>query len=194
MERTAITSLRDGPAITLGLLGLVSGVLSATVGMDYAPSWLKPIGSIFFLEGSSVPIGAFYGIAVGVGVALWAGRAWAVPVLMVTTMVAWSAAINTAIPIQGTTGTNASLVRTLAAGLAAGAVGAGITHLGASVFAAALRQPLRIVLTVAVGTVCGLLYFLGDREVVPAWSLYVIWQPAVAFTIGLGLARRSVNS
>ncbi len=79
----------------------------------------------------------------------------------------------------------------IAASLAAGAVGAGLTHLGCTPFAPGVRRPVRIAVTCVVGAVAGMLFFLGERRLIAEWWLYVLWQPAVAFAIGMALAARS---
>jgi hypothetical protein len=40
----------------------------------------------------------------------------------------------------------------------------------------------------------GLLFFAGQRKYVEGWLLYAVWQPAVAFSIGLGLGRGRTHS
>jgi hypothetical protein len=169
-------------------LGLVSGILSATVGYDLELGWLKPIAPIFFLDVGPMPIGFLFGAIVAFSV--WTrtgGNVWAVPVLLVTTMYAWSAAIQVAIRLQRTADDDPHLI---AASLAAGAVGAGLTHLGCAIFSPELRRPVRIAVTCAVGALAGMLLFMGQRKMVDERLLYVVWQPAVAFCIGMGLAGR----
>jgi hypothetical protein len=116
------------------------------------------------------------------------GNVWTVPVLLVTTMYAWSAAIQVAIRLQRNAGDDPHLI---AASLGAGAVGAGLTHLGCAIFSAELRRPMRILVTCAVGALAGMLFYLGERKLIDERLLFVVWQPAVAFCIGLGLAGRS---
>ena len=83
------------------------------------------------------------------------------------------------------------MLHLIAGSLAAGAVGAGITHLGCAVFAVDLRRPLwRIALTCAVGAVFGMLFYFGERKILDERLLFFLWQPAVAFAIGLGLPRQ----
>jgi hypothetical protein len=180
------TSIGGGqrPALAVAGLGLVSGLLSATVGFDLEPAWLRPVGAVFFLDAGPVPIGFFYGVAIGLGVWLATGNAWTLPVLPVVVMYAWSAAIQVAIRLQRNIDDDPHLI---AASLAAGAVGAGITHAGCALFAPGLRRPARIALTCIVGAVAGLLLFMGQRKWLDERLLFVIWQPAVAFCIGLGL-------
>ena len=78
----------------------------------------------------------------------------------------------------------------MAASLCAGAVGAGLTQLGCGLFSSGLRRPWRLALTCAVGAAAGILFFMGERKYVDERLLYLVWQPAVAFCIGLGLPRQ----
>jgi len=182
-----IDTVRARPALSLAALGLISGVLSAWAGMTYEPAWLALPGKLFFLDAGSMPIGIFFAVAVATGVWLSTGQLAAVPVVLLATMYAWSAAIQTAIVIMNTT----SDLRQILGSLAAGAVGAGVTHLGCAVLVAELRQLRGVALTIAVGALAGLLYYLGDRQIIDLRLLFVVWQPAVAYCIGLGLAARS---
>ncbi|HXE86660.1 MAG TPA: hypothetical protein VN524_07665 [Hyphomicrobiaceae bacterium] len=172
------------PALAVGGLGLVSGLLSATVGFDLELAWLKPVGTVFFLDAGPVPIGFFYGVAIAIGLWLVTGNAWALPVLPVVVMYAWSAAIQVGVRLQRNIDDDPHLIT---ASLAAGAVGAGITHAGCAIFASDLRRPARVALTCIVGAVAGLLLFMGQRKWVDDRLLFAVWQPAVAFCIGVGL-------
>ncbi len=178
---------RERPDVTLAGLGLVSGILSATVGQDLELGWLKPVAPIFFLDAGPMPIGFFFGAVVAFGIWMWTGNLWSVPVLLVTTMYAWSAAIQVAIRLQRNAGDDPHLI---AASLGAGAVGAGLTHLGCALFAPGLRRPARVAVTCIVGALAGMLFYLGERKYVDGRLLYLLWQPAVAFCIGMGLTGR----
>jgi hypothetical protein len=182
-----IDTARTRPAVVLAALGLVSGLLSGWLGMSYEPAWLRAPGSLFLLEPGSVPIGVFFAAAMAAGVWVATGRTLAVPVLLLATLYAWSGALQAAMSLLGTT---YSLTRLILASLVAGAVGAGLTHLGAALVFAELRAVRRVAVTVAVGAVAGLLYVLGDREIIDLRLLFVVWQPAVAYCIGLGLGGR----
>jgi hypothetical protein len=183
--------LRERPADTLGALGLVSGILSALWGQTFELKPLEPVAMLFLLDPGALPIGFFYGVAMGVGMATWVRKPWAGTVVFVTTMYAWSAAIHTAIRVQRNTDDDLSLI---AASLLAGAVGAGLTQLGCSLFAADLRRPWwRIALTCAVGAAAGMLFYWGNRKYLDDRILFFVWQPVVAFTIGLGLPRGSAQ-
>ena len=189
---TLSTYLRQRPADTLGALGLISGILSAIWGQTYELKPLQPLAMLFFLDSGALLIGLFYGVAMGIGMAAWARKLWAAPVVLVTTLYAWSAAIHTAIRLQSTGDDDPHLV---AASVLAGAVGAGLTHLGCSLFASELRRPpWRIALTCVVGAMAGILFYLGHRKYVDERLLFFVWQPAVAFCIGLGLPRQSPSA
>jgi hypothetical protein len=189
MDSSSVATLRDKPAVTLAGFGLVSGLLSATIGEMFEPAWLAPVARLFYLDPGTMPIGAYYGIAFGLGLALCTGKLWAAPLQLVTILIAWSAAIHTALAIFGDGGIDN--MRKLLAAIAAGAVGAGLTHVGAALVVPSLRRPSAIALTTAVGALCGVLHFLGELQLVPSWLLYVVWQPAVAYGIGLAVAGTS---
>ncbi len=182
------SAVRERPAHTLAGLGLVSGALSYTWGQSIELDMLAPVALVFLLSPGALPIGVFYGAAMGIGIAVCARRPWALLVVTIATIYSWSAAVHTAIRLQRTAGDDPHLI---AASLCAGAVGAAFTHLGCALFAEGLRQPWRIALACVVGAVAGLLFFFGERKLVDDRLLYLVWQPVVAFTIGLGLKQRA---
>jgi hypothetical protein len=181
---TSIGGWRQRSALAMAGLGLVSGLLSATIGFDQEHAWLKPIATIFLLDAGPVPIGFFFGVVIAFGVWMATGNAWALPVVPVVTMYAWSAAIQVAIRLQRTVDDDPHLI---AASLAAGAVGAGLTHVGGAIFASELRRPARLAVTCVVGALAGLLLYAGQRKWADERLLFIVWQPSVAFCIGLGL-------
>jgi hypothetical protein len=183
---TLLDTLHHRPAALLLGLALISGGLSAAWGETFTLAGLQPLGMVFLLDPAALPIGFFYGAALGLGMTFAVRKAWAAILVPVTTLYAWSAAMHTAIRLQRNSGEDAHLV---AASLCAGAVGAGLTHLGCSLFASDLRRPWRICVTCTVGAAAGMLFYLGERKMVDERLLYVIWQPAVAFCIGLWLPR-----
>ena len=124
MTSVSVATMGERPALTLAALGLVSGILSATLGFMFEPEWLEPVANLFWLEPGMVPIGVFYGVALGLGIALCTGRQWAAPLVLITTMIAWSAAIHTAIAIVKLGDGTPDAPRNLVAGVAAGAIGA----------------------------------------------------------------------
>jgi hypothetical protein len=169
----------------MAALGLVSGTASALwFGFDYDPTALRPVANVFLLESGPLPIGVFFAIVIAFATAAWVRPPWAPIVTFIVTMYAWSAAIHTAIRLQRDRDDDPHLI---AASLCAGAVGAGLTHLGCALFVRELRRPWRIALTCGFGAVAGMLLYLGQRKYIDERLLFVIWQPAVAFCIGLGL-------
>ena len=135
---------------------------------------------------ATMPIGFFFGAAVGIGVAAWARKPLAMLVLVVTTMYAWSAAHP-----HGRSGCNATPATTPISwprACARARSAPALTHLGCSIFSSELRRPWRLSLSCAVGAIAGVLFFLGERKIFDERLLYLVWQPAVAFCIGLGLS------
>lgn len=186
-----IAGWRERPNITMAGLGLISGFASVNLGFSNASSveWLQPLATVFGLSPELLPIGFYFGAVIALGIWLWTGSLWAVPVLLVTTMYAWSAAVQVAIRLQRNADDDPHLI---AASLAAGAIGAGITHLGCALFSRELRRPARIALTCTVGALAGMLLYMSQRKIIDEdmrW-LFLVWQPAVAFCIGMGLTRR----
>src|SRR5262245_31922655 len=157
MPSVSVATMGERPALTLATLGLVSGILSATLGFMFEPEWLEPVANLFWLEPGMVPIGALYGVALGLGFAVCTGRQWAAPLVLITTMIAWSAAIHAAIAIVKLGDGTPDAPRNLLAGVAAGAIGAALTHIGAIPVAARLRRLAGIGLTTIAGALCGAL-------------------------------------
>lgn len=182
----AALTLRDRPAIIFGLLGLLSGVLSAFVGYGLEVEWLQPVARLFFLQAGVLPIGVFFALAIGLALWLVARRLPLAILALLATMYAWSGALHVAIRLQRNAGDDAHLI---AASLAAGAFGAGFTHLGVSAALPALRTPRNILVVCLVGAVMGMLFYLGERQYVDPRALFLLWQPAVAFVIGLAAGR-----
>jgi hypothetical protein len=162
-------------------LGLISGALSGWLGFPSTPRWIGAVGDIFFLESSMVPVGAAFAVAVAGGLTLLTQRLLVLPVVALATMYAWSAATTTATTIISTTDDGLRLV---VGSLAAGAVGAAATHLGAALVLKNFRRLSPLALTTVLGAVLGLIYYAAAREFVDIWVLFLLWQPAVAFSLG----------
>ena len=181
-----VSTWRTRPAPLLGGLGVISGIVSAIWGMDVTGlEWLRPVASLFGLAPEVLPVGVYFGVATAVGIWMNTQKLAALPVVIVTTIYAWSAALQVAIRLQRNAGDDPHLI---AASLGAGAVGAGLTHLGCALIAPALRRPARIAMTCVVGAAAGMLFYLGERKFVDERLLFLVWQPAVAFAIGTALA------
>jgi hypothetical protein len=185
------TIWRERPSTSFAALGLLSGLLSAAAGFTLRIELLDPLAGLFFLSAEMLPIGFLFGAVVAGNIAIRQRRVLAVPVLLVSTMYAWSAAIHTAVRLHRVGGGDAGHVGPVLAGLVAGALGAGLTQLAAAQFAPGLRRPRRLAVTCAVGAAAGLLFYLGDRNIIDARVLFIVWQPAVAFCIGLGLGAQA---
>ena len=165
----------------------MSGILSATVGQDLELGWLKPVARLFFLDVGPMPIGFFFGVAVALGIWLWTGSLWSVPVLLVTTMYAWSAAIQVAIRLQRNAGDDPHLI---AASLGAGrgrrrtdAPGAAPCSRRDCAGQRASPSPA----SWARSPACCSTW--ASANIIDGRLLYLVWQPAVAFCIGMGLAQ-----
>jgi formylglycine-generating enzyme required for sulfatase activity len=171
------------PLLMAGL-GLISGALSAWLDFPLVPGWLGGVGKVFFLDPMLVPVGAAFALAVAAGLTFLSGRVLVLPVVALATMYAWSAATITLTTILSTE----DYLRLALGSLAAGAVGAAATHLGGALLLKELRRLGALALTTALGAVLGLIY-AAPREVVGIWPLFLLWQPAVAFSLGRALAR-----
>jgi hypothetical protein len=175
----------------MAAFGLASGIATAVLSAKsdaVGPylQWLGPVGALFGLDPPSMMLaGIFFGAAVAAGVWLATANPWCIPVLLIATTYAWSAALRAGTKVVDWLGSGDLGV--LAACLAGGAVGAGLTSLACALFSRDLRRPAWIALAVAVGAVAGLIYFASHHRYVGDWLLYVVWQPAVAFAIGWGL-------
>jgi hypothetical protein len=173
-------------------LGLVSAGLSSGLGtgQPLGLAWLQSAAAALGMPIPAellpvVALGLYFGLAMGLGLWLSTGRVLAVPVVLVAALLAWGAAIQLGIRLQRTGDEAPYLV---AASLASGAAGALVTHLGCALFSRALRRPAWIALTTVVGAAAGMLLYASQRKLVDEWLLYAVWQPAVSFALGLGLA------
>lgn len=217
VSATLFGAWRPRPEIIMAGLGLISGVASASLGFEsgspYLPR-LQPLATVFRLAPELLPIGFYFGAIIALSICLWAGRLWGVegrrrdiaavgqglPVgfyfgaavaLLITTMYAWSAAIQLGIRLQTNSGDDLYLI---GASLAAGAVGSGLTHLGCALFVPSLRRPSRIAVTCVVGALAGMLLYMSERKMIEMGWLFIVWQPVVAFCIGRGLLHRSESA
>jgi hypothetical protein len=187
MSVSIMKSWRDRPAQTLAALGLVSGLLSATVGFEVRVDALDWPGQFFFLSAEMMPVGLFFAAVIAFGIAAWEEPPWAPIVTFIGVLYAWSAAIQTALWMHRIGGGDSSHAGPLLAGLFAGLVGAALTHLSAAVFARDLRDVAHVARTCVAGAIAGLLFYLGSRNIIDSRVLFVVWQPAVAYCVGLGL-------
>ena len=174
----------------MAALGLVSGLLSALVGFEVRIDALDWPGTLFFLSAEMMPIGLFFAAVTAFAIAAWHTPAWAPIITFVGTLYAWSAAIQTALFMHRIGGGDASHAGPLLAGVFAGLVGAALTHLSVALFAPELRDLAQATRTCLVGALAGVLFYFGSRNLIDARILFLVWQPAVAYCIGLGLAAK----
>jgi len=59
-----------------------------------------------------------------------------------------------------------------------------------ALFAPELRDLSQATRTALVGALAGILFYFGSRNLIDARILFLVWQPAVAYSIGLGLAAK----
>jgi hypothetical protein len=82
-------------------------------------------------------------------------------------------------------------------GILAGLAGSAITAFGVSMFSANFRTVENWLRTIATGTAAGLLLQWPEFNILPGASLpllFLVWQPAVAASIGYGLATPAVRA
>jgi hypothetical protein len=178
---------RDHPPLVLAGLGLLSGILSAVIGFEMRVDLLDWPGSLFFLSAEMMPIGLIFAAVMAFAIAAWETPAWAPIITFIGTLYAWSAAIQTALFAHKIGGGDAGHAGPLLAGVLAGLVGAALTHLSVALFAHALLDRTHAARTCLVGAMAGTLFYFGSRNLIDARILFVVWQPAVAYAIGLAL-------
>jgi uncharacterized membrane protein YcfT len=185
----------------MALLGALTGVISAVVP-DSVANAVQPVSSLFFLTDSSAHPGLFYGPVVSLGV-WWAGerRAWVIISVFLITVLAWSAALNTALWVYdikdervllgqasaGKAGLDATPAVKLLTGFVAGIVGATVLVLGCALVIPVLRRAAPILLTIVVGGLAGLLLypFLSDwPQTLSLAILLSVWQASVGACLG----------
>jgi hypothetical protein len=185
----------------MAVLGVLSGFVSSL------PSPLPDIRLTdpdLLINTRSVPLhaGIAFSFMLGIVLRLWVNRDLNKCLLaMVLTLVGWLAAVNTANDVidavQGSMlfGTvhgakaNREMLGGLAGGIAAGAIGAGLTAFGVGIAATAMRRTEAWVMVVITGAVAGLLlYPAASLDAIAV--LFVPWQAAVAAAIAYVLTWR----
>ena len=175
-------------ATVFAVLGALSGLASAMIGIERPLEGLQPVASVFGMHPSLLPVGVCFALAMGMAAFVALRTLWPLLPVMLATLYGWSGAVHIAIRLQRNIGDEAHL---LAASLAAGAFGAGLVFVGFAIAAPQLRQWRGLAITSGVGALAGLLFAAGERGLVHKQALFLIWQPAVALTIGALLARAS---
>ena len=204
---------RNKTVTHMAVLGGFAGLISAIVP-DRLANLLQPVSPIFLLDDVSVHPGLLLGLVIALGV-WWVGerRAWVIVLMVVTTMFAWSAALNTAFWVYEikdvrvlfseaparSSSAEATATITLLTGFLAGIVGAAVTVLSCALVVPSLRRVAPIGLTIVVGGLCGLLLypFLGGWPIPDGWPildgwddayslivLFPVWQASIAACLG----------
>ena len=186
----AWSSAMRHPAVLLGALGAISGVLSAVVPGPAFGTELLPANLALYM----VLAGFWFGLVIGYGVFRFASRtSAAVSGTLLGTWLAWEVAVNIAFQLDDNWLKLAGLpepTRTYISGFIAGEIGALLTWAAAASFSPQLRQPLAAIAIGTAGALFGLLLHLAMSRDMPA-ILFVPWQVAVAAAFGYFLAKPS---
>jgi hypothetical protein len=119
---------------------------------------------------------------------------WAAWIAAIVTMIAFVAAVNAAIFVDGQAGNTARAARNVLSGLAGGFVGAGLMALGIALLPAGPRNPAAWLPMLATGTVAGALLALDNALDLDLTSvLYPVWQAGVAAMLALALRRAKLS-
>jgi hypothetical protein len=119
---------------------------------------------------------------------------WAALAAAIVTMIAFVAAVNAAIWIDGQVGDVGRVVRNILAGLAGGFTGAAVMALGICWLPSSPRHVAAWVPMLLIGTIAGALLALdGLLELDLTSFLYPVWQAGVAAGLAMAL-RRSVTA
>jgi hypothetical protein len=117
-----------------------------------------------------------------------ANPVWAALLAAVVTMIAFVAAVNAAVYIDGQMGSAAQAMRSLFAGLAGGLVGSGLMALGIALLPAGPRKAAPWLPMLVTGTVAGSLLALDTSLGLDRTSLlYPVWQAAVGVRLAMAL-------
>lgn len=125
---------------------------------------------------------------------LAANPRWAAWIAALVTMIAFVAAVNAAILVDGQADNAAKAVRNVVSGLAGGFVGAGLMALGIALLPAGPRSAPAWLPMLATGTVAGALLALDNALELDLTSmLYPVWQAGVATTLATALQRSKLS-
>ena len=119
---------------------------------------------------------------------------WARWIAAVVTMIAFVAAVNAAIFVDGQADNAAKAARNVLSGLAGGFVGAGLMALGIALLPAGPRDAAAWLPMLATGTVAGALLALDNALDLDLTSvLYPVWQASVAAMLALALRQAKLS-
>ena len=119
---------------------------------------------------------------------------WAALLAAIVTMVAFVAAVNAAIFIDGQAGEAGKTLRNVLAGLAGGFTGAVVMTLGIGLLPAGPRDAKAWLPMLAFGTIAGALLALDNALDLDLTSvLYPVWQAGVAVALAMALRRTGLS-
>jgi hypothetical protein len=119
---------------------------------------------------------------------------WAAWIAATVTLIAFVAAVNAAIFVDGQADNAAKAARNVISGLAGGFVGAGLMALGIALLPAGPRAAAAWLPLLATGTVASALLALDNALDLDLTSvLYPVWQAGVAATLALALRRAKLS-
>jgi hypothetical protein len=178
---TADTSRNELLKIAIG--GLVTGVLTPL--LPDAIDLLAPAPAMLRLALVAIPFAVLVFIVVR---RRGANPVWAALVAALVTMIAFVAAVNAAVYIDGQMAGAAKAMRSLFAGLAGGLVGSGLMALGIALLPAGPRKAARWMPMLVTGTIAGSLLALDTSLGLDRTSfLYPVWQAAVGVRLAMAL-------
>jgi hypothetical protein len=180
---TADTSRNEFLKIAIG--GLVSGLLTPL--LPDLIDLLAPAPAMLRLALVAVPVA----VLVFVVVRRRSDNAvWAALVASLVTMIAFVAAVNAAVYIDGQMAGAAKTMRSLFAGLAGGLVGSGLMALGIALLPAGPRRAAPWIPMPVTGSIAGALLALDTALGLDRTSfLYPVWQATVGVRLAMALRR-----
>jgi len=119
---------------------------------------------------------------------------WAAWIAATVTLIAFVAAVNAAIFVDGQADNAAKAARNVMSGLAGGFIGSGLMALGIALLPAGPRAAAAWLPMLATGTVAGALLALDNALDLDLTSvLYPVWQAGVAAMLALALRRAKLS-
>ena len=178
-------------ALFLAALGVVSALLSNFV--TYVPN----TDNFPTLGGAPLLPGIYFGLVLCIGVFLWEKRGpLGLALVLVGVVIAWILAWRTALSVHDFLNqfhagdipdTRKFPYMFAIAGVVAGLVGSLGTTIAVSLASPDFREHNDWLRTIALGTVAGALLHFGDAPNGTFLPLFIVWQGAVAASVGYGL-------
>jgi hypothetical protein len=119
---------------------------------------------------------------------------WAAWLAALVTMIAFVAAVNAAILVDGQISDASKIARNICAGLAGGLTGAAIMAIGIALLPAGPRDPMAWLPMLATGTLAGAVLAIDSALDLDLSSvLYPVWQAGVAIGLAIALQRSKLS-